>query len=174
MRLKSERCIYAHTLGFFSCLMRYTYIKAWKTSPYSWKIRKEGRRRKTVRCEEAWCAVFFLLCSVFSPHVLACGGKSIPRVAQVCWPGTTGWATGREEFQLPWASARALMDPSLLCRGAGDIHVWSCRMRPPSLVDGWWGPDPQEKGQEAAGSSDRMLRSGLKACWPLGLQLSEK
>lgn len=150
----------------FSCLMRYMYIKAWKTSPYSWKIRREGRRRKTVRCEEAWCAVlFFVLC--FPPRVPTCGGKSVPRVAQVCWPGSAGWATGRDGFQLPWAPARALRDLSFLCRGAGDVHVRNCRMKPPFLVDGWRGPDPQEKGQEAASPADRVLGSGLKACWPL-------
>lgn len=87
------------------------------------------------------------------------GGKNIPRVAQVCWPGTAGWVMGRDGFQLPWASARALRDPSLPCRGAGDVHVRNCRMRPPSLVGGWRGPDLQEKGQEAASPSDRM--SGL-------------
>lgn len=115
-----------------------------------------------MRCEEAWCAVlFFVLC--FPSRVPACGGKSIPCVAQVCWAGAAGWATGRDGFQLPWA----LMDPSFLCRGAGDVHVRNRRMRPPSLVDGWRGPDQQEKGQEAAGPLDRMLGSGLKGCWPL-------
>lgn len=103
--------MYICTYGFFSCFMRYTYIEAWKTSPYSWKIRKEGRRRKTVRCEGA-CVLYSSLFCVFPPVCLPVGGREYP-----VWHRCAG--------QAPWARWQAGMDSS--CPG----HWWT----PPSSAE---------------------------------------
>lgn len=104
------------------------------------------------------CCTLSLFC-VFPP--CACPwGKHVPRVAQVCWPqaGMDPRCPGLQQG-LCWsppcsAEVQVMLMGEAVGRG---LHPCGCLGR----------PELQEKGQEAAGPSGRMLGSALKACWPL-------
>lgn len=111
------------------------------------------------------CCTLSLFC-VFPPVCLPVG-----EARTLCSTGVL--ATGRDGSPLPWAAARTLLEPSLLCRGAGDAHGWSCRARAPSL---WVPGTPRAAGEGAGGCRPFGQDAGVcaESLLASALQLSEK